>query len=112
MNDRFRNHSTDWSLVPLRDDVDMNYPARVRLPMPAQYVQLPVQPIGVAPQLSVGLAYVLWLLFGLIGAHYFYINKPGVGVLYLLTGGLLGVGWLIDLFTLRGQVRRANRAQR
>ena len=57
---------------------------------------------------SKGVAYVLWLLFGLIGAHKFYIGKIGMGVLYLCTGGILGIGWLIDLFTLGHQVDIAN----
>ncbi|MPM80234.1 hypothetical protein SDC9_127281 [bioreactor metagenome] len=47
-----------------------------------------------------GIALVLCLLFGVLGAHKFYEGKIGMGILYLLTGGLLGIGWLIDLFVL------------
>jgi len=32
----------------------------------------------------------------------------GWGILYLLTGGIFLIGWLIDLFTLPSQVRHAN----
>jgi TM2 domain-containing membrane protein YozV len=53
-------------------------------------------------------AYLLWLFLGIFGAHKFYLNKVGVGVLYLLTGGLFGIGLLIDLFTLGGQVDTYN----
>ena len=31
-----------------------------------------------------------------------------MGILYLLTGGIFGIGWLIDLFTLGGQVDTYN----
>ena len=57
---------------------------------------------------SKGVAYLLWFFFGLIGAHKFYIAKIGMGVLYLFTGGLFGIGWFIDLFTLGNQVDIAN----
>ena len=45
-------------------------------------------------------AFVLCLLLGLVGAHKFYEGKAGVGILYLLTGGLFGVGWFIDLIAI------------
>jgi TM2 domain-containing membrane protein YozV len=49
-------------------------------------------------------AYLLWFFLGLFGVHKFYLERPGMGILYLCTGGLLGIGWLIDLFTLGNQV--------
>ena len=45
-------------------------------------------------------AFVLCLLFGIVGAHKFYEGRIGMGVLYLFTGGLLGIGWLVDCITL------------
>ena len=42
-------------------------------------------------------AFVLCLFFGFFGAHKFYEDKPGKGILYLVTCGLFGIGWLIDL---------------
>lgn len=53
-------------------------------------------------------AYLLWFFLGLLGIHKFYLGKSGIGFLYLISGGLLGIGWLIDLFTLSGQVDRYN----
>jgi TM2 domain-containing membrane protein YozV len=41
--------------------------------------------------------YILWI-FGFMGAHRFYYDRPRTGTLYLLTFGLLGLGWLLDLF--------------
>ena len=53
-------------------------------------------------------AYLLWLFLGALGAHKFYVGKVGMGVVYLFTMGLFGVGLLIDLFTLGTQVDVAN----
>lgn len=40
------------------------------------------------------------LFFGFLGAHKFYEGKTGMGILYLLTVGLFGIGWLIDCIAL------------
>ncbi|OHD18538.1 MAG: hypothetical protein A2087_05160 [Spirochaetes bacterium GWD1_61_31] len=53
-------------------------------------------------------AYLLWWFLGVFGAHRFYLNKIGSGIFYLLTFGGFGIGWIIDLFTLSGQVDRFN----
>ncbi|MDR2502260.1 MAG: TM2 domain-containing protein [Oscillospiraceae bacterium] len=45
-------------------------------------------------------AFFLCLFLGYLGAHKFYEGRGGMGALYLLTGGLFGVGWLIDLIAL------------
>ncbi len=59
---------------------------------------------------SPGVAFGLWLacLFGLCGIHRFYLRKPGTGVLWLLTFGLLGIGQLVDLVRLRDMVEDQN----
>lgn len=78
-------------------------------PQPGQQYQATI--VAQKPLASVGVAYVLWLLLGALGGHQFYLGKPGRGVLYLLTGGVLLIGVVIDLFTLPSQVRAVN-AQR
>lgn len=53
-------------------------------------------------------AYILWFFFGILGIHKFYLGKVGWGIAYFFTLGFLGVGVLVDLFTLGGQVDTYN----
>lgn len=59
---------------------------------------------------SKGVAYLLWLIsgFGWLGIHHFYLGKIGKGIIWILTGGVFGIGSLIDLFTLGGAVESYN----
>jgi hypothetical protein len=41
-------------------------------------------------------ALLLCVLLGYLGVHRFYVGKIGSGILWLFTGGLFGVGYLID----------------
>ncbi len=45
-------------------------------------------------------ALILCLLLGFVGAHKFYEGKIGMGILYLLTLGICGIGVVIDFITL------------
>ena len=45
-------------------------------------------------------ALVLLILVGALGVHKFYLGQIGPGILYLLTGGLCGIGLIIDLIKL------------
>jgi hypothetical protein len=45
---------------------------------------------------STGVAYVLWFFFGGIGAHKFYLGRPGIGILYI---GMFVLFWL-GMFSL------------
>ena len=54
---------------------------------------------------------VTWILLtflGLFGIHRFYMGKWLSGFVYLLTGGIFGLGYLYDLWTLNDQVSLIN----
>jgi len=57
------------------------------------------------------IGYILWI-FGFTGAHRFYYGKPITGTIWFFTLGLLGIGWLIDLFLIPGMDRAADRRYR
>ena len=72
------------------------------------YVERPVyqtvyQPVPQAPAQSEKswlAALLLCLLVGGWGIHRFYVGKIGSGVMFLLTAGWCGIGWLVDLITI------------
>ena len=45
-------------------------------------------------------SFLLCLFLGPIGIHKFYEGKVLLGLLYMLTGGLFGIGWGIDCLLL------------
>jgi TM2 domain-containing membrane protein YozV len=53
------------------------------------------------------LGYLLWI-FGFTGSHRFYYGKPVSGTVWFFTLGLLGVGWLIDVFLIPSMDREAD----
>lgn len=42
-------------------------------------------------------ALLLCIFLGYFGIHKFYEGKVGMGILYLFTGGLFGIGWIVDI---------------
>ena len=45
-------------------------------------------------------SFALCLTLGWLGGHKFYEGKAIMGILYLLTFGVFGFGWLIDCILL------------
>lgn len=56
---------------------------------------------------SIPIGYLYWI-FGFIGAHRFYYGKPISGTIYFFTLGLLGIGWIVDLFLIPSMDREAD----
>lgn len=56
-------------------------------------------------------AFLLWCVgcFGIFGLHRLYVGKIGTALLWMCTGGVCGLGALLDLFNLGGMVGGWNR---
>ncbi|NUM36120.1 MAG: TM2 domain-containing protein [Candidatus Brocadiae bacterium] len=54
-------------------------------------------------------AYFIWLFLGIIGGHRFYLGKWFTGLLYAVSFGFLGVGWLLDFFLIVPMVKSARK---
>jgi len=61
--------------------------------------------------LDTGTGYILWLacVLGFCGIHRFYAGKWVTGLIWICTGGLCGIGQLIDLFLMDGLIADGNR---
>lgn len=60
---------------------------------------------------NIPIGYAFWL-FGFTGSHRFYYGKQISGTIWFFTFGLLGIGWLIDLFLIPSMERAADRRYR
>jgi TM2 domain-containing membrane protein YozV len=59
-------------------------------------------------RLDYTVAWILLTFLGLFGTHRFYLGKWFTGIIYLLTAGIFGLGYLYDMWTLNEQVSRIN----
>lgn len=57
---------------------------------------------------AIPIGYLFWI-FGFTGAHRFYYGKQITGTIWFFTLGLLGIGWLIDVFLIPSMDRTADR---
>ena len=61
-----------------------------------------------AGPLDYNVAWILLTFLGLFGVHRMYMGKWLTGILYLLTAGLLGIGYIYDYWTLNDQLSELN----
>ncbi len=63
---------------------------------------------------NVALAYLLWLpcLVGVSGLHRFYTGRWISGLVWLFTGGLCGIGQVIDLVFIPRMVEDHNQGRK
>lgn len=61
-----------------------------------------------AGPIDYSIAWLLLTFVGIFGIHRMYIGKWVTGILFLLTGGLLGFGYLYDFWTLNEQITILN----
>ena len=54
---------------------------------------------------STGVAYLFWFV---LGAHYAYLGKWGLQILYWITLGGFGIWAIIDLFIMSSKVEKVN----
>ncbi len=45
-------------------------------------------------------AFLLCLFLGYLGVHRFYVGKIGTGIKWLISGGLFGIGALVDFIMI------------
>jgi TM2 domain-containing membrane protein YozV len=57
------------------------------------------------------LTWILLTFLGIFGIHRMYMGKWLTGLLYLLTGGLIGIGVIYDFWTLNDQITFINESQ-
>lgn len=75
----------DLFLIPgMAEEAEYRYPAR---------------------EIDYSLAWVLLIFLGIFGVHRFYRGKFVSGLVYLLTGGLFGIGYVYDICTLNDQIK-------
>lgn len=45
-------------------------------------------------------ALLLCIFGGYLGLHQFYVGKYGKGFVYLITAGVFGIGWIVDIIKI------------
>jgi TM2 domain-containing membrane protein YozV len=59
-------------------------------------------------RIDYNLSWILLTFLGIFGIHRMYMGKWLTGIVYLLSGGLLGIGIIYDFWTLNDQITLIN----
>ena len=59
-------------------------------------------------RINYSVAWILLTFLGFLGIHRMYMGKWISGIIYLLTLGLLGIGYIYDFWTLNDQITVIN----
>ena len=59
-------------------------------------------------RINYNVAWVLLTFLGIFGVHRFYMGKWISGILYLLTAGIFGIGYIYDYWTMNDQIAVIN----
>ena len=70
-----------------------------------QQVNIYQQTVYTSPKTTVSqkdwlVTLLLCIFLGWLGIHKFYEGKIGMGIIYLLTGGVFGICWIIDIIKI------------
>ena len=57
---------------------------------------------------SKGIAYLIWLFFGIFGGHRYYMGDIRIGIAMTLTGGGGGLWFLLDIFFIGKRIESKN----
>ncbi len=60
----------------------------------------PEVPVGAEPEKNWLTTLLLCIFLGGLGVHRFYVGKIGTGILWLMTAGVFGIGYLVDLIKI------------
>jgi TM2 domain-containing membrane protein YozV len=63
-------------------------------------------------EVDFNIAWLLLTFLGLFGIHRMYMGKWITGLIYLCTGGLIGIGYIYDFWTLNDQISLINGSPR
>lgn len=61
-----------------------------------------------AGRIDYSAAWILLTFLGIFGLHRFYMGKIVTAILYLISGGIFGIGILYDFCTLNEQINEIN----
>lgn len=61
---------------------------------------IPEEEPGEAPKKDWLATLLLCIFFGGLGVHRYYVGKVGTGIIWTLTGGCFGIGYIVDLIKI------------